>query len=451
MHSSSTSEGARLYVSVLVLCVLAAVAAVLPVYRSLFLFEININEGWNAYYADAVRAGTALYPSPDQLITNNYPPLSFYALAVFSGLFDNPIFAGRALSLAALAVISVTIYGMLRTLEVRRLFAFAAAASYLGMTCRLFPKHAGVNDPQLFAEAIASVGFLWFLHELWRGRRRFLGPAAVMVLAVFYKQNVLAFPFTAFVVLWLEDRRATLRFGAAGGVLAIIGLLVCRWQFGPDFFFNLFAKRPYQWSSSLKAIEDFHRIAVPVAAWALYAVQRPDGRRGRIVNVLCAAALIESLIVRGAKQVYYNAGFDFVIAAHLALGVTLERLPHFELAQRYGAARLRLLLIGGCALRLLVAELTEGEKIFSPGYRERLRAAALITRTEAARVAQLSGPVFCESTLICYLAGKPFTVDPINVELRMEVGTLPPDILARKFAAGELAFAPVLPGALVKR
>jgi 4-amino-4-deoxy-L-arabinose transferase-like glycosyltransferase len=439
-----------LRLAVSVLCALALFSAALPLYRSQFLIDLNINEGWNAYFADAARNGTALYPSPDQLITNNYPPLSFYLVAALTGLFGNPVFAGRALAFAAVSVVTVAVYGMLRTLAVGRLFALAAAASYFGVMCRLFSKHAAIDDPQLLAEAVASVGFLWFLREL-HGGRRFLGPAAVMVCAVFFKQTVLAFPFTAFVVLWPEDRPAAIRFGASGTALALAGLVLCRWQFGSEFLFNLFAKRPYQWSLALRAIEDFHRIAAPVVAWGLYAAQGPDGRRGRMINVLCAAALLESLVLRGAKQVDYNAGFEFVIAVHLALGVALQRLPYFGLASRYDPDRLRMALVAGCALRLLIAEFTEKDKVLSPAYREQLHRAERITRDETARVASLPGPVFCASTLVCYLAGKPFVVDPINVELRLEMGGLPADILARKVASGELLVAPIVPGALGRR
>lgn len=47
-------------------------------YRAFSNVEIENNEGWNAYFADAAMGKMPLYPSASQLITNNYPPLSFY-------------------------------------------------------------------------------------------------------------------------------------------------------------------------------------------------------------------------------------------------------------------------------------------------------------------------------------------------------------------------------------
>jgi hypothetical protein len=41
-----------------------------PVYRAFLNVEIQPNEGWNAYFADAAMGKMPLYPSADQLITN---------------------------------------------------------------------------------------------------------------------------------------------------------------------------------------------------------------------------------------------------------------------------------------------------------------------------------------------------------------------------------------------
>ena len=57
-----------------------------PVYRAFLNVEIENNEGWNAYFADAAMGKMPLYPSADQLITNNYPPLSFTSTVSLGGL-----------------------------------------------------------------------------------------------------------------------------------------------------------------------------------------------------------------------------------------------------------------------------------------------------------------------------------------------------------------------------
>ena len=63
---------------------IAILAFTWPVYRAFLNIEITDNEGWNAYFADAAMGKMPLYPSTAQLITNNYPPLSFYIVFSWS-------------------------------------------------------------------------------------------------------------------------------------------------------------------------------------------------------------------------------------------------------------------------------------------------------------------------------------------------------------------------------
>jgi len=64
----------------ILLGILTIASAVWPVYRAFLIPDINFNEPWNAYFADEAIRGEKLYPSRDQFITNNYPPLSFYVV-----------------------------------------------------------------------------------------------------------------------------------------------------------------------------------------------------------------------------------------------------------------------------------------------------------------------------------------------------------------------------------
>jgi hypothetical protein len=88
-------------------CVIAAWFFAWPVYRTFLNIDINWNEGWNAYWADAAMGRMPLYPSPNQLITNNYPPLSFYIVGAFALLIGDPILGGRLLSLLAVIMIAL--------------------------------------------------------------------------------------------------------------------------------------------------------------------------------------------------------------------------------------------------------------------------------------------------------------------------------------------------------
>src|SRR5205085_8044598 len=83
------------------LAALAALFLVWPVWRAFLPMEIWGNEGWNAYHADEAMRGAGLYPPPDGLVANNYPPLSYYLLGWLGRVFGDPLYVGRALSLLA--------------------------------------------------------------------------------------------------------------------------------------------------------------------------------------------------------------------------------------------------------------------------------------------------------------------------------------------------------------
>src|SRR5258708_6785452 len=80
-HSSSRAFTAALAVR----AVLTAMYAAWPLWRAVFPLEIDVDDIWNAFNADAAFGPRALYPHADALIANNYPPLSFYLIGFLSG------------------------------------------------------------------------------------------------------------------------------------------------------------------------------------------------------------------------------------------------------------------------------------------------------------------------------------------------------------------------------
>src|ERR1700678_1982453 len=114
-----------------VLAVLCAVYFAWPVWRAYFPLEIDTNEPWNAYHADAVASGQVLYPAATSLVGNNYPPLSFYLVAaVAAGTFDAP-YVGRMLSIVAALAIALAVMVLVRQLAASRSAALLAGLWFL--------------------------------------------------------------------------------------------------------------------------------------------------------------------------------------------------------------------------------------------------------------------------------------------------------------------------------
>ena len=168
---------------VALLGLLTLVSAFWPVYRSFLLADININEAWNAYFADAAYHGGKLYPSRDQFITNNYPPVSFYILGASGALIGDTVLAGRLISLLAIAAIALAVGLMVRHWNGSRTSALVGGLFCASGILRFFPGYAGMNDPQLLAQAVMAIGFLAFVKAIEKDRGHLL-PLLFMILGI---------------------------------------------------------------------------------------------------------------------------------------------------------------------------------------------------------------------------------------------------------------------------
>src|ERR1700751_5231258 len=126
---------------------IAILAFAWPVYRAFLNIEIENNEGWNAYFADAAMGRMPLYPSSAQLITNNYPPLSFYIVGLAGRLIGDPVLAGRLLSLIAIVAIATAIALSVKRLGGSRVAARISAAFFIATISRFFLSYPGMNEP----------------------------------------------------------------------------------------------------------------------------------------------------------------------------------------------------------------------------------------------------------------------------------------------------------------
>jgi len=87
---------------IIVFAALVAIFVLWLGWRISFPLEIDGNEAFNAWHADNAFSPNKLYPNPDVLILNNYPPLSFIVVRLISSIFANEIVAGRILSLLSI-------------------------------------------------------------------------------------------------------------------------------------------------------------------------------------------------------------------------------------------------------------------------------------------------------------------------------------------------------------
>ncbi len=422
----------RVLVLALLLGLIAAFSTIWPIYRAFLDIEIDINEGWNAFFADAAMGRMPLYPSRDLLITNNYPPLSYYIVGGLGKLIGDPILTGRILSLIAVAGIAVCVAVAIKRLGGNGTAATIGALYYVATMCRFFSDYVGMNDPQLLAQAIMTAGFVSFLRAVQRDRG-FAFPFLIMLVAGFIKHNIVVMPLASLIWLGIHKPRRMIEMVIFSIGVMTAGFVLCSEQYGADFFSNMMTPRNYDWKLVYGAIGHLQWLAVGLAAW-FYAASKLVDPRVRLCNLLIVLALIIFFFQKSAEGVACNAQFELVIAVSIGVGLVFEFMPGLPIAHRFKPEMLRSIFLFAICLRLLASTNIQPMRLlFDCKFHNEIAAREAAMSATVNRVRLEPGDVMA-NTYACYRAGKPFVVDPFNCDQRMKTGNLPPDAIGKLIA-----------------
>ena len=416
-----------------------------PVYRAFLNVEIENNEGWNAYFADAAMGRMPLYPSPDQLITNNYPPLSFYIVGLVGRFVGDPVLAGRLLSLVAVVAIATAIALSVRRLGGSGVAARISAAFFVATMSRFFMSRVGMNEPQLLSEAVMAFGFLGFLIAR-SNDRGYVGPVLVMALAGFIKHNVIAMPFSALLWLGLYRRREAVKCFCVAAIAILTGIAVCYALFGSNFFLNILSPRHYSLKYELGAVKDLEWVSVGLLACLCNAWAGPRDASVRLCSCLIAIALGSYFLQKSGSGVDINAQFDLVIAVAMGVGLAFTQISLWPLARRLRRDQAQaILLLAVCARLLASKQLQPVRMVFDHSFKSEIAMREEAMTDSVERVRRITGDVMCpaRTLLVGYRAGKPFAVDAFNAQQRILAGALPKDAITARVAAGTLTIVTV--------
>ncbi len=430
---------------------MAAIFLAWPIWRLGFPMEINRNEAWNAWFIDAVRNGTPLYPGRDDLIVNNYPPLAFYIVAFASDLIGNTIIAGRLISVFATAVVSAAAAFCIRALGGSRSAAAFGGFWLLATLSQFFPRYVGVNDPSLLALALMGSALALFLYRHAAGRP--VEPAiALMVLAGFTKQNIPAIPLTALIWMMHTDKRKALRAISVGVGLCAMGMLLCAAAFGSNFAEQMLMPREISLKHILTTLNKLQWIAPALLCWALWAWPNRKQNGVRFTALLFALSLISGLLQAAGAGVTYNAYFELVFASAIGVALGFEGIASATIAKRFGAPTIQIAMIVVLALRLVLSQALEPYLVLaSPAFRSGIRQVNLAVDAEVARIRSMPGRVSCSIMTVCYLAGKAFVYDGFWVDQRIAKGELTTDAVNQVILREDIRFEPIDSRAEMKR
>ncbi|MFC3579583.1 glycosyltransferase family 39 protein [Sphingomonas hylomeconis] len=395
-----------LVAAALIVALAAGRLAWLPVHAPL-----SVNEGWNAAHVVRTFNPDTLYPDPEALIANNYPPLSFLIVGLLSKLTGDAIIAGRLVALLAQIACGLGVAAIVGRLAPGRQWKVAGCCLFGAYCVTLLRSYVAINDPQWLGDA-AMVWGVFFLVPRRAGQppslRSIAIAAALMVAGELIKHNLVAFPIAVTVWLALFERRALvawIAFGAAFAAIACAGVFAI---WGAIAFIDVLAPaRSYSLARMLAKGGPLLLAMLPVliASRPLLAQWRGD-RRLALPIVLLAVAIPLGVVQRAGSGVDVNAFFETVIALSIAVPVAtalrpqpswrwiaISLLPALCLVPRAAAANWRELRQRDAAVR---------------------HAAPLIASLRQAR-----GPVACDDQAYCYWAGRESGLDFFSVKQRL--------------------------------
>ena len=394
-----------------------------PIWRAQFLIEIWPTEAWNGYLQDAAASGQPLYPAPDSLVGNNYPPLSFYAIGYLGRIFGDSLFVGRALSLVALAALGIEIFLAILLLVKDRTAAAVGALWYLAIMAHNSTIYVGANDPQIAGEAIMGAALVWFLARERDGRSA-SAPLLLMVVGGFWKHNIIGIPITAVGWLFINQGRRAIGPALISVAAALAGLVACGALFGPAFFSDLLATRQYGFANVLTNIGHLQWSALAFVIWLAFVLSDRRSVAARFTSLHIGVSLFACLLQWFGHGVSGNAEFDFIIALGIGVGVTFARIERFWPARIIGADRARDAMVLALVLRLLVSERQETALLFlSEPFRSAVAAKQHNVIADVAEVVDIPGDVSCTVKVVCRLAGKRFVLDEFKTEELVATGS----------------------------
>ena len=368
---------------------------------------LDPNEGWNAAHAIVA----ALYPPPQALMVNNYPPLSFYLIRAVIRHGGDPVIAGRWISLAAFFGTGAGIAAVLRAMECSWR-GIALAVLFFAAVLLIASDYVGMNDPQLLGHALQIAALFLLLRE------RPILSALLFAVSLFVKHNLLALPLASAAWLVLLDRRAGFEFLLWGMAFVLAGLVGFQLGFGISLLDQLASSRLWSWTNLGGAVSHLWWMLLPAAAMTgLW----PD-RTSLLCVLYAAAALALGLIFAAGDGVDANAFFDLAIALSLGLALTVERGRWPIVA---ATSTLPLLVF-------LCFRFHDNNYFFT-------RSFAAESARDIDFLKSRPGPVLCDQLSLCLWAAKPAEVDVFNIGEQIKTGARDPGPLAQMITAHHFA------------
>jgi hypothetical protein len=400
---------------------------IFPLVRASHSSAIDFGEGWNAYEATRAMSGQPLYPPRGSLSPNSYPPLSFYGIAgvaLVTGV--DPWKLGRLLALLALVGLSWQAGWVARRCGASWVAAVSAALTFIGLVAVAAPRYIAMDDPQMLAMFIAGFAVMLYVSGSTVSRR--LGvplTAAVVVLALFTKHNLVDLPIAIAIDLAIAAPLLAARWIMYVGVFAVAGIGLSSMGAHEHFIANMSLGRRYDWPD-LERSATLGLLAVSVpAALGFWGYRRGPRDRGRhFLFLLLITSLVLATAFAGGSGTDVNMYFTAFWAASVLAALAIDTLPAVGVWRAAVPAVLAIWFAASLPLRAPTAA--------------RLRTLTQRDADTASDVAFLRaqpGGAYCEQMILCYRGEKPLLVQPYFAPELIATRVVDEQTVARLFEA----------------
>ena len=423
---------ALVWVTLAILFACSLATLFFPMVRTFYRLEINYNEGWNVYNAQAAMQHHTLYPVKYGWTTVNYPFLSFYLVGYASHFVGDYLLTGRLISLVALLLSCVLVGLIVKKLTGSWGPAVFGGVFCLGLFCARIPEYVGMDDPQMLAHPFFLFG-LWLYMRDPPSTLRLAGITSLFVLGGNIKHNLLPVPISVLCDLFLTSASKAVRFLVFGVVFLAFSIAINMLVGGPFFISNLLGPRAYSLARIRIVFFSFYPpLGLPLAISVFWSIWQLRNRQTWVISFYFFSSLLIGAAFVGGAAVNANTFFDNFFAMSIIMGASLDALWKAPIPSLGKGGKWRFLvpvllystvvmmfIPAGFRLSESLSELPELEKQFD---------------AEVSFLASQPGPAICESLTLCYEAGKPYILDPFNSTRLVRFGKLNSDEIVKQIA-----------------
>jgi hypothetical protein len=206
-----------------------------------------------------------------------------------------------------------------------------------------------------------------------------------------------------------------------GALLLALAVSVNMLVGGPSFFSRVVASRPYSFEQLRTMFFVFYSpLGMPLAVSTFWSIWQFRNRQARVICLYFFSSLLIGTAFAGGLGVNANTFFDNLFAISIIMAACLDSLWKAPIPSLGKGGRWRFLVPVLLYSTVVMEYVPRGATM--PKFLSELPVRQKLFDQEVSFLAAQPGSAICESLIMCYYAGKPYTLNPLGVANNARVG-----------------------------